>query len=223
VSPGLVALLGWVLAGAAAGLAAVLWRRLRLVGQAEHELRGPVTVLCLAGQRLRRDPAARRYARVLESELERLRQGLEDLAAARHGGRACAGAAATPAPLERMARSALAGWTPALGRRGRRARIDWRAGPAPVALSRGRLAQALGNLLANAVEHGRGTVELRGRRTPGGVRVEVRSEPGRGQGLAIAARAVEEAGGRLELKAEPHATIAALDLPTAHGETPPAA
>jgi signal transduction histidine kinase len=213
-----------------------LRRRLELVARAEHELRGPVTVLALGLELLRRDPAARRRARTLEVELERMRAGLADLNAARSGGRA---GRRSPVALERLVRGAAAGWEPAARRLGREVRLDWRAGPARVRADRGRLAQVLGNLLSNAVEHGRGAVELRGRPSPRGVRVEVRdagglpaparrpSLPGRrrsngrssrGRGLAIAAEAVEEAGGSLSIEDADEttgATTVAVELPLA--------
>ena len=218
----LTAFLGWAIAGGALGGVVLLRRRLALVARAEHELRGPVTVLSLTSERLRRDPVAERHAFPLESELARLCQGLDDLAAARLGSRARPGRAATPAPLETMARSAVAGWALLLRREGRTPRMTWDAGAAPVDMPRGRAAQALGNLLANAAEHGSGEVELHARPSERGVRVEVRSAgrpaggpraPGRGRGLSIARDAVEDAGGRLELAAEGDETVVALDLP----------
>ncbi len=171
----LTALVGWALAGGALGGVVLLRRRLALVARAEHELRGPVTVLALTTERLRRDRRSEHHAFPLESELARLCQGLDDLAAARYGARARPGRAATPAPLEAMARSAVAGWAPLLRRRGRSPRVAWEAGPQPVEMPRGRAAQALGNLLANAAEHGSGGVEVHGRPSERGVRVEVRS------------------------------------------------
>jgi signal transduction histidine kinase len=218
----LTALVGWALAGGAFGGLLLLRRRLALVARAEHELRGPVTVLSLTAERLRRDRAAEHHAFPLESELARLCQGLDDLAAARHGARAQPGRAATPAPLEAMTRSAVAGWAPLFRRWGRSPRMSWEAGPATVDMPRGRAAQALGNLLANAAEHGAGRVEVRGEESPRGVRVEVRSAgrprpgasgSGRGQGLHIARQAAEEAGGSLELTADGDDTVVAIDLP----------
>lgn len=230
MSIAVLAVAGWALAGGALGGVALLRRRLRLVAQAEHELRGPVTVLSLTTERLRRDRGAEHHAFPLESELARLCQGLDDLAAARHGARAQPGRAATPAPLEAMARSAVAGWAPLFRRRGRSPRVSWEAGPGAVDIPRGRAAQALGNLLANAAEHGSGGVELRGEPSPRGVRVEVRSAgrprevsaPGRGHGLRIAREAAEDAGGSLEMRADGDQTVVALDLPRRDDDPSPA-
>jgi hypothetical protein len=104
---------------------------------------------------------------------------------------------------------------------------------------RGRLAQALGNLLANAAEHGVGAVELSGRPVGGGVRVEVRNSvagagPGaysgkegregavdRGRGLAVARAAARELGGRLEVSLDGGEAVATLDLPGAAGAVLP--
>jgi signal transduction histidine kinase len=187
---------GWALALA---LLAVVRRRIELVARAEHELRGPVTVLGLAAERL-----GPREAAVVGVELQRMRAGLADLAAARRGRRARPRLA--PVRLEAAARGALA-----LGARGRRATVDWRAGPTPIRADPGRLAQALGNLVANAAEHGEGPVELSGRRTPAGVRVEVRNRKRRG--LAIAADAARDSGGELHFEDGEDAARAVLDLP----------
>jgi signal transduction histidine kinase len=198
-------------AGWSVGVAALLKlrRRLELVADAEHELRGPATALGLTCERMRRDSAAHSYAEPLDAQLSRLRKALEDLAAARDGRRA--GERRGPHELDSLVSGAAAGW-----------QLDWRAGSVRVVADRGRLAQALGNLLANAAEHGAGPVQVRGRRVPGAVRVEVRnrlpeSRPGAhgggGRGLRIARRAAESAGGRLELGSEGDQIVAALELP----------
>jgi signal transduction histidine kinase len=227
---------GWVLAVALCAALLLARTRLELVARAEHELRGPVTVLSLAAERVRRDPMAGRHGPALESELERLRIGLADLVAARRGRRARGRSARVDA--ERLVDGALAGWRPVLAGAGRAARLDWRAGRRVVEAHPGRLAQVLGNLLANAAEHGDGPVEIRGRSLPGGVRVEVRNSAGsppgraagaggRGRGIPIAAAAAEDAGGRLEVAARDGAVVAALELPAevpdAAEEQPPAA
>ena len=176
-----------------------LRRRLELVARAEHELRGPVAVVSLAAERMKREPAGRRYGQALDAELERLRAGLADLTAAR-GGRRRPGRARR-SQLEPLVRSSVEAWQAA----GRSVHLDWRAGPAMVLADRGRLAQALGNLLANAAEHGDGPVRLRAERRGRAVRVEVRN---RGRGLRIASDAARDAGGSLSV-------VAALELPDA--------
>lgn len=210
---------GWVVAVALACACLRLRRRLELVAAAEHELRGPATVIGLAAAALRREPGGLRRALTFESELERMRAGLEDLAAARVGRRAPVRPVALP--LERVLRGATAGWRHS----GRPMRFRWDAGPAVVRADRRRLAQAFSNLLANAVEHGSGRVEVRGSRAGARVRVEVHDEGpaapaqparrGRGRGLGIAARAVEEAGGVLEVERAADGTTVAVELPLA--------
>ncbi len=128
-------------------------------------------------------------------------------------------------PLERVVRSAAAGWAPVARSAGRGLRVRWEGAPAVVSADSGRLAQALGNLVANAVEHGSGPVELRGRRAGHRGLVEVRDtgpagaegargdRTDRGHGLSIAAQAVEEAGGRLTLEKTQEGTLAAVELP----------
>ncbi|HEY1360526.1 MAG TPA: ATP-binding protein [Thermoleophilaceae bacterium] len=178
---------------------AELHRRLELVARAEHELRGPVAVVSLAAERMKREPAGRRHALALDAELERLRAGLADLTAAR-GGRRRLGRPRR-SELEPLVRSAVEAWRAA----GLPMHLDWRAGRATVLADRGRLAQAVGNLLANAAEHGEGPVELSAERRGRAVRVEVRN---RGRGLRIASDAAREAGGSVRV-------VAALELPDA--------
>jgi signal transduction histidine kinase len=190
--------------------------RLDRVADAEHELRGPATVLALLCARMLADASCRAYGQALDAQLARLGMALEDLAAARHGRaapeRPCA------QELRPLAESTLAGWGAGTA--------DWRAGGARVSADRGRLAQALGNLVANAHEHGDGEVELRGLVSEGALRVEVRNRPGasrglragRGRGLRIAGRAARAAGGRLELSEDGGQVVAALELPLSAAE-----
>jgi signal transduction histidine kinase len=173
-----------------------LQRRLELVARAEHELRGPLTALVMAAER----------GRAPGAELDRVRLGLEDLAAARSGRRS----PATPelVDLFELTRSAARG----------AAAVDWGAGRTVVRTDRRRLSQALGNLLANAAEHGRGPVVVRGRRSGERVRIEVVDrgpgiEPGRrrrrgARGLIVAEAAAEDAGARLEASGHP-----VIDIP----------
>jgi signal transduction histidine kinase len=194
----LLALSGWLLAALAGWRVWTLSRRLELVGCAEHELRGPLAALTLAATRSGPVPAV-----VVEGQLERARIALADLTTARRGTRALA--RPERLHLRELAERAAAGWC---------ATVDWRAGEAIVDADPGRISQALGNLLSNAVEHGGGDVHLRAVRASGRLRIEVAD---RGRGLTIAGRAVEEAGGRLSLASGLDGTVAAIELPLAEG------
>jgi signal transduction histidine kinase len=217
-----------ILAGlcCAAGLAAVgrLRRRLRLVERAEHELRGPAAALELACERIRRERAGARHAAMLRVQLDRLEAGLADLAAARTGRPPLP--RAEPSELRAMARAALAPWETGPGR----VAFGWLGGPAPARVDRRELAKALGNLVANAAEHGEGQIRVRGRTTPSGVRIEIRNRnprigrtpatppagrslPERGRGLRIAERAARQLGGRVLVDLGGAETVAVLELP----------
>jgi len=221
--------MGWMVA-AMLGVALLrLRRRLELVAEAAHELRGPVAALSYAVAWLRREAGGAQRALRFEAELERMRAGLTDLDAARDGRRAPARPRAVG--LERLVDGAAAGWRAAVTGSDRGVTVRWDAGGAQVEADRGRLSQAFGNLLANAVEHGSGPIEVHAvRRGPRTVRVEVRdggpaarpgrrragrSDRGRGRGLGIAERAVREAGGSLDLDCGRHGTVAAIELPLA--------
>jgi signal transduction histidine kinase len=225
MTPGVLAAVGWGFALLAGWRALVLGRRLELVACAEHELRGPLAALALAAGRSRPVEAS-----VVEGQLERARIALADLTAARHGRRAAA--RARRHELAAVAERAAAAWAGA----GADVAVHWRAGHAPVDADPARISQALGNLLSNALEHGGGRAELRGLRSGKQVRIEVadrgaglgagrRPRPRvglrlgtrreRGRGLAIAARAVDDVGGRLALSSGPDGTVAAIELPLA--------
>jgi len=185
--------------------------------RAEHELRGAATALALVCEALRRDPAARHHGAAIEAQLDRLRAGLGDLEAARTG----KSVAPVPEPVEvsALTRAAM--------------EFAWVGGPVPAQLDRGRFAQALGNLLANAAEHGAGQVRVIGRAKDGRVTLEVsnrvargtrsarretaeaRETGERGRGLVIASHAAEELGGRLSFEIVGDSAVATLDIPAA--------
>jgi len=178
------------------------------VALAEHEIRGAATALALVCEALRRDPPARRYGSAIEVQLDRLRAGLADLEAARTG--TVAVRAPEPVELSSLTRAAM--------------EFAWVGGPVPTRLDRGRFAQALGNMLANAAEHGGGDVRVLGRAQDGRVSVEVSNRvpqaaaerggaPERGRGLLIASRAAEELGGHLSFEIVGDSAVATLDLP----------
>ncbi|HEU0018875.1 MAG TPA: HAMP domain-containing sensor histidine kinase [Thermoleophilaceae bacterium] len=221
-----IGVVGWLLAALLAVAAARLRRRLELVAGAAHELRGPVAAFSYAVAWLRREPGGAARALRFEAELERMRAGLADLDAARRGRRAPARPRAIA--LERLVNGAANGWRAAVTGGDRGVTVRWDAGRAHVQADGGRLSQALGNLLANAVEHGSGPIEVHAaRRGARAVRLEVRdggpaARPGRhgagadrGRGLGIAERAIREAGGTLELSSGRRGTVATIELPLA--------
>jgi two-component system, OmpR family, sensor histidine kinase MtrB len=174
-----------------------------LVARAEHELRGAATALALVCEALRRDPAAGGHAAVVDAQLDRLRAGLEDLERARAGGPGDRPAGAVPVELGALTRAASKPWDTS---------FEWEGGPAPANIDRRRFAKALGNVLANAAEHGAGDIRVTGRAHDGGVRLQVRN---RGRGLAIASEAAEELGGSLSFEIVDDTAVATLDLPAA--------
>jgi C4-dicarboxylate-specific signal transduction histidine kinase len=185
----LVACAGWALAAA---LALGMRRRLSLVADAEHELRGAAAVIGLAADRMARTGATIGFSSLVRLQLDRVAAGLEDLAAAR-------------APRRGARATALGG----------------------ADLDAGRLAQVMGNLIANATEHGVGSVDVSTTRPAGAVRIEIRNRnrpkelaeasaaraQGRGRGLEIAERAARELGGRLSVESRAGETRAELELP----------
>lgn len=194
--------------------------RMRLVAEAEHELRGPLQAIALAldaeARGTRVPPGAgvgsALPADALRPEIERARVALADLAEARAGRRASV--RGETVRLDRLVWRAATASDLAARRVGGGVHLDWSAGPVAIRASHGRLAQALANLLANAVEHGGGVVRVSGRRTERGIRVEVR-DSGRGHGLAVAAKAVRDAGGSLTATRAGSGTAVAIELPLA--------
>ena len=164
------------------------------VARAEHELRGAATALALVCEAIRRDPAVRHYGAALTAQLDRLRAGLADLEAARTGGRVAP--EAEPVELSSLTRASM--------------EFAWEGGAVAARLDRRHFAQALGNVLANAAEHGSGDIRVTGRAHDGGVRLQVRN---RGRGLVIASEAAEELGGSLSFEIVDDTAVATLDLP----------
>jgi len=211
---------GW-LAASGAGLAAgAVWRalsgRMESVARACHELRGPLTAARLGlqlGASTGELSAAR--LRAIDLELGRAALALDDLDTA---GRRRLPTWRTPEPVDmsELVSDSVEALRPAATTRGVELRISWAGASPAVWGDRLRLAQATGNLIANAIEHGGGVVSVRGWGEPGRVRIEViDAGPGlpapvaelarrphggrgaRGRGLAIATGIVTGHGGWL--------------------------
>jgi DNA-binding response OmpR family regulator len=238
--PGVLA--AWLLAALAIAIAVAtrveLRRRRELVARACHELRGPLTAAHLAlhaGAR-RGDAAPERLA-AIDRELERAGVALDDLAAARSGRRAPDRDEAVD--VGDLLACQAATWRMVAGMFGCRVELVERGGGAVVRGDRLRLAQAIGNLVANALEHGTGRVELLARSSGDRVRIEVADEgPGlpapvgaltrrpragrgrRGRGLAIAADIADRHGGRLVAAPSARGARVALELPAWRGDRP---
>jgi signal transduction histidine kinase len=226
---------GWV-AAAVAALSAIRAsrardRKLEAVARAAHELRGPIGAARLGvslGIRSGGLPAAQ--LRALELELERAGVALDDLRAVH---------TATRAAWERelvdpqtLLRDCVESWQARAAAAGAQLVVRWSGPMAYVGGDRIRLAQAMGNLIANAIEHGSGTIEIRGRTDHTSVRLEVSDGgPGlpapvaelarcaragrgtRGRGLAIASSIAHEHGGRLAARPSERGARLVLELP----------
>jgi signal transduction histidine kinase len=203
------------------------------VARACHELRGPLTAARLGlqlGERVGELSPAR--MRAIDLELGRAALALEDLDGVRARRLTGALRPLEPVDLRELVADSVEAWRPAAAARGVELRASWSGRPASVWGDRLRLAQATGNLIANAIEHGGGVVDVRGAADGRHARVEVSdSGPGlpasvaelarrpragrgaRGRGLAIAGAVAAGHGGRLTAAPSPRGARLVLELP----------
>lgn len=158
-----------------------------------HELRRPLQALALLDDQ----PATAGRAAGNGSEsarrglLELARSALSSLDGELNGG--------APAPLRRevscreLVCAAVERWRPLAGDSG--VRLYWDAGPAPVVCDPVRLAQALDNLFANAIEHGGPPVVVTGASVAGRLRITVANGNGNGKGKGKGKPPVAEPAG----------------------------
>lgn len=200
---------GWACAAAATATATLVAARLRTssarVARAVHELRGG---LCAAqlGLEAMLGPAGGDTLAAVDLQLRRAGRALADLDG---DGRPSCGAQAVDARA--VLREVVAAWAPPDS-----VEVTLADAPAYVGMDRICLAQALGNLVANALEHGAAPVTAAVSSNAGLVRIEIcDAGPGlpatvaelvaaarrrcarRGHGLVIAHDAVTRAGGTL--------------------------
>jgi signal transduction histidine kinase len=230
---------GWIVAGF--WLAAVLLERRRfarrreLVARACHEVRGPLTAAALAVHAAGREgELSRRRVDAVELELRRAALALDDAGAALGGRRRQD--RTERVDVAALLETQLDAWRAVAQAHGCELRLSGRPAQTIVRGDRTRIAQATGNLLANALEHGGGSVAVAARSTGDSVRIEVadtgaglparveelvrRPRAGRGargRGLAIAADVAARHGGRLTADRAIGRTCVALELPAAGG------
>lgn len=192
-------------------------RRRRLLNERLHELRRPLQALALAA------PAT---PPVGPDPLELALAALRDLDAEINGGRP--ELRRRPVEARMLALAAWARWRGPAARAGRRLEVRWRCGDVLVDVDPVRIAQAIDNLIANALEHGRGTVTIEGRRSGAALELWVRDrgstpprrrdgarDPRRGHGLRVARAIGERHGGELRWRRVVGGSVAALRLPLA--------
>jgi signal transduction histidine kinase len=168
------ALAGWPLAVIAAAI--LLRERVRegrrrgALNRGLHELRRPLQALALAPR------PDKRNGGVSESHapgrLELALAALDDLDREINGGEPPV--RLRPVPCRQWVEGALGRWRLAAGRSGSPVELRWRAGSATVLADPRRLAQALDNLIVNAIEHGRPPIRIEASLAAARVRIAVR-------------------------------------------------
>ena len=237
---GVVSVAGWVAAGLVGALALTVRRlygdRMEAVARACHELRGPLTAarLGLASPGGHELPSPGRL-RAIDAELGRAALALDDLSGAGNGARRLW----RPDRVEvrQLVDDCVEAWRATASAAGGTVAVGWSGEEAAVWGDRLRLAQAIGNLLGNAIEHGQGpvVVDVAVRSTtvriavcdhgPGLPRpvAELRRRPrrgrgARGRGLAIAADVAEAHGGAVISAPTGSGARLVLELPIAQPE-----
>ena len=204
-------------------------RRRSAINEALHELRRPLQAIALSASAA----GAGREAKV-ESSMQLVSAALERLDREVNGG---AGETTHEAvACEPLVRAAVARWKARVAMDDGSLDLHWRAGEAVVLGERADLAQALDNLIVNAIEHGGPSIVVEAQRRGSSLRVLVadsgrgarpesrRGNPAevmarlsgkrrRGHGLAVVRRVGAAHGGRFALHCSEWGSLAALELP----------
>jgi signal transduction histidine kinase len=222
---------GWPLAASMAaavtaqGLRA--GRRRTALNEALHELRRPLQALALAG-------GGSAEPGVVTSSVELASVALERLDREVNGG--VPGMPSAQVPMRPLVEAAVGRWQARARLSGGSLRLGWWAGEALVTGERAALAQAIDNLVVNAIEHGGPAVTVEARRQGGRLRIVV-ADSGRasrpasrrgtpadtiarlsgrrrhGHGLAVVRRVASVHGGRFVLRRADCGSLATLELP----------
>jgi signal transduction histidine kinase len=222
---------GWPLAASMAAAVAAqgvrAGRRRAVLNEALHELRRPLQALVLAG-----GPAAE--GDVVASSVELASAALERLDREVNGG--APASARERVRVQPLAEAAVRRWQGRARLGGGSLRLGWWAGEATVPGERAALAQAIDNLVVNALEHGGPAVTVEARRQGDCLRIVVadsgraarpasrRESPAdtiarlsgrarRGHGLAVVRRVASAHGGRFALRGSEFGSLATLELP----------
>jgi two-component system sensor histidine kinase TctE len=191
-------------------------RRRASLNRVVHELRRPLQalVLCPAASR---DPEAHAIRGAMAA--------LGDLDRAINGGPRRF--APRPVACRALVQAAVERWRGIAAASERSLVLRWGAGSAAVMADPERIAQALDNLIHNAIVHGGLRVRVEASVSASGVRISVadsgslrpaargRLDPRHGHGLRIVSAVAAEHGGRFLLGSTPEGTRATLELPFA--------
>jgi signal transduction histidine kinase len=238
---------GWLAASVAVAIMIIAMRwhaaTLESIARVCHEIRGPITAARL-GLHLGIRGADLTTARIraLDLELARAAVALDDLNAvggrprlvSSQGGMSPVVEAARPVDITELVADSVEAARSAAAMRGATLELTLAGSPVLVRGDRIRLAQATGNLIANAIEHGGGRIEICCRPEGPHARVEVLDGgPGlpapvaeltrrprggrgtRGRGLTIASAVAAAHGGRLSSAPSERGARMVLELPLA--------
>ncbi len=210
-------------------------RRRSALNEALHELRRPLQAVALAvGPRIDGSTVT------AEGPIELAAAALERLDREINGGPLAP--ALGPVDATALARSAVARWQERARTAEASLELRWSASGALVSGDRSALAQALDNLIVNAIEHGGPTIVVAGRVCEERLRIAVvdsgratrvpsrRNRPaavvarlsGRyhhGHGLSVVRRVAADHGGRFALDHSERGSRAVLELPLAEAES----
>ncbi len=231
---------GWPLAASMAAIAAARGlrdgRRRSALNEALHELRRPLQAIALASGSAA-PPVVGSSVQLAAAALERLDREVNGGALERP---------AEAVEVRPLLESAVRRWRARASLGGGSLDLRWRAGRAVVMGDRVSLAQALDNLIVNAIEHGGPTISIDARPYKGRVRIVIadsgwasrpparRDTPTeviarlsgrrrRGHGLAVVRQVAAAHQGRFALRQSERGSLALFELPLASGRTSPVA